>query len=294
MTLSHLAPGISLSDASLRFEHKLLFENLALELTSGTITCLLGPSGVGKTTLLRMIAGLPLFGRGEDKLQALPHKCSSKMDSRLRGNDKDLANDRDLANDKDLNNPSHATITTTDGLPLAGRIAYMGQTDLLLPWLNVLDNVLLGSFLRGQRRDIKQQAHALHILESVGLAAEIHHKPATLSGGMKQRVALARTLMEDKPVVLMDEPFSALDAITRYDMQALAAIKLTGKTVLLITHDPWEALRLGHQILVLRGQPATLSQPIMLPTSPPRDITDAALLPLQKLLLSELQMVSSV
>lgn len=313
MTALITAPDIFLSNASLRFQHKLLFENLSLELKSGTITCLLGPSGVGKTTLLRMLAGLPLFGRGQDKLQTLPHmqtKRKAEYDDALaklnigakgQSGRMQYAPTQSIQFESNRDNNNHdsnelfkATITTSDGLPLTDRVAYMGQTDLLLPWLSVLDNVLLGRYLRGQKRDIKTKAHALHILESVGLAAEIHQKPTTLSGGMKQRTALARTLMEDKPVVLMDEPFSALDAITRYDMQSLAAEKLVGKTVLLITHDPWEALRLGHKILVLRGQPATLSQPLIPPENPPRDMTHPSLLPLQKLLLSELQMVKSI
>ena len=73
---------------------------------------------------------------------------------------------------------------------------------------------------------------------------------------MRQRVALARTLMEDRPIVLMDEPFSALDAITRLRLQEMAARLLAGRTVLLVTHDPLEALRLGHRIHVMAGQPA--------------------------------------
>ncbi len=77
--------------------------------------------------------------------------------------------------------------------------------------------------------------------------------PDALSGGMRQRVALARTLMEDRPVLMMDEPFSALDAITRVRLQSLAARLLAGRTVLLVTHDPLEAIRLGHRIHVLAG-----------------------------------------
>jgi putative hydroxymethylpyrimidine transport system ATP-binding protein len=115
-------------------------------------------------------------------------------------------------------------------------------------------------------------------------------KPDVLSGGMRQRVALARTLMEDKPVVLMDEPFSALDAVTRFEIQTLAAHCLQRRTVLLVTHDPWEALRLADQILVLRGQPATLSAPLLPPQAVPRDLHAPALFELQKILLRELHM----
>jgi putative hydroxymethylpyrimidine transport system ATP-binding protein len=91
---------------------------------------------------------------------------------------------------------------------------------------------------------------------------------------MRQRVALARTLMEDTPVVLMDEPFSALDAITKYHLQALAARLLANRTVLLITHDPMEALRIGHEIHVLSGSPAQLSGPIRPAGKIPRDPTN--------------------
>ena len=99
---------------------------------------------------------------------------------------------------------------------------------------------------------------ARELLAMVGLAGTERALPATLSGGMRQRVALARTLMEDRPIILMDEPFSSLDAITRYQLQALAADMLSGRTVLLVTHDPLEALRLGHRIHVLSGRPAEL------------------------------------
>jgi len=275
-------PGITLTDVCLRFQHKTLFDHLSLELMPGKITCLLGPSGVGKTTLLRMLASLPLFGRGHDRLASLP-----------RHHEKPHAG-RPVTYDKQKGEHGTATLTTTDQQPLCGRVAYMAQTDLLLPWLSLHDNVMLGSYLRGNKPDVATQHKALSMLDSVGLAAEAQHKPGTLSSGMKQRAALARTLMEEQPVVLMDEPFSALDAITRYTMQTLAAQKLAGKTVLLITHDPWEALRLADVIFVLRGQPATLSSPIMPPCLPPRDVTDLALLPLQKRLLHELHMVEAL
>ena len=149
----------------------------------------------------------------------------------------------------------------------------MAQQDLLLPWLNVLDNVTLGNRLRGERVD---QQRALDLLMRVGLTDAALARPDALSGGMRQRAALARTLMEDRPVVLMDEPFSGLDALTRLRLQALAAELLAGRTVLLVTHDPLEALRLGEHILIMNGRPATLSALPDLPGVPPRDPGDPA------------------
>ena len=164
-------------------------------------------------------------------------------------------------------------------------VAWMDQRDLLLPWLSVLDNVLLGARLRGEAADA-DRARAL--LADVGLGGAEKQRPAALSGGMRQRVALARTLMEDRAVVLMDEPFSAVDAITRVRLQALAARLLRGRTVVLVTHDPWEALRLGHSVHVLGGRPATLGDPVRPPGAPPRDAADPALAPLAHDLLRQL------
>jgi putative hydroxymethylpyrimidine transport system ATP-binding protein len=105
---------------------------------------------------------------------------------------------------------------------------------------------------------------------------------------MRQRVALARTLMEDRPVILMDEPFSALDAITRYRLQDLAALMLAGRTVLLVTHSPSEAVRLGHRLWVLSGQPAQPQGPLTPRGRPPRDPADPAVLAMEAELLREL------
>ncbi|GAL23787.1 hydroxymethylpyrimidine ABC transporter ATPase component [Vibrio variabilis] len=155
---------------------------------------------------------------------------------------------------------------------LADQVAYMAQQDLLMPWLSVLDNVCLASRLNGKKVDARTLQKALSLLEKVGLADKAASNPNDLSGGQRQRVALARTLMQDKSVVLMDEPFSALDAVTRYKLQALAANLLKDKTVLLITHDPQEALRLGEQILVMNGKPARLHSITPPKQGIPRDI----------------------
>jgi putative hydroxymethylpyrimidine transport system ATP-binding protein len=230
---------IVVHNASLRYGGTFLFRDLDFPLPGGSWTCLLGPSGVGKSSLLRVIAGLAPLDRGE--------------------------------------------VSCSDGRPLAGRLAWMGQQDGLLPWLPVRENVVLGARLRGEPAD---RARARDLLARVGLERQADQLPATLSGGQRQRAALARTLMEDRPVVLMDEPFSALDAITRARLQALAADLLTGRTVLLVTHDPLEALRLGHRIQVMTGHPARIEGVIEPPGAPPRDLHDAALLARQGELLA--------
>jgi putative hydroxymethylpyrimidine transport system ATP-binding protein len=222
---------IAVRQASLRYGGAFLFRDLDFVLPGGQWTCLLGPSGVGKSSLLRVIAGLEPLDRGE--------------------------------------------VACTDGQPLAGRLAWMSQRDDLLPWLKVIDNVTLGARLRGERPD---RAKALDLLERAGLAPQQDQLPATLSGGQRQRAALARTLMENRPVVLMDEPFSALDAITRARLQVLAATLLAGRTVLLVTHDPLEALRLGHRIQVMSGHPARIVGAAPPTGAPPRDLHDPALL----------------
>ncbi len=221
----NVAFSVRLKAARFTYAANVLFERLDFELQGGMLTCLLGPSGVGKSTLLRMLAGLTPDCTAHD-------------------------------------------IQCSDGKPLGGRVAYMDQRDLLLPWLSVLENVTLGARLRGEPRD-RERAQSL--LLRVGLAGQENEPPASLSGGMRQRVALARTLMEDRPVVLMDEPFSALDALTRFKLQNLAAELLRGRTVLLVTHDPIEALRLGERIHVMSGQPAEIDEALCPWGTTPRD-----------------------
>ena len=237
-------PAIHLQSARLTYGGTALFEALDLVLPAGRTTCLLGPSGVGKSSLLRLIAGLADGAEG--------------------------------------------VVLDERGAPLDGRIAYMAQQDLLLPWLSLRSNVMLGPRLRGEARDPRLQDRARALIDEVGLAAHGDKRPAQLSGGMRQRAALARTLLEDRPIVLMDEPFAALDAITRYELQELAARLLQGRTVLLVTHDPLEALRLGHRIQVMAGRPATLDNPLEPPGGPPRALDDPALLGLQSELLRRL------
>ncbi|WP_147125962.1 ABC transporter ATP-binding protein [Shimia ponticola] len=219
-----------------------LFRGVTLDLRAGEWTCLLGVSGVGKSTILRLIADLPIHAEFDGKISA------------------------------------------SDGQPLSGRIAYMAQQDLLLPWATVAENVSIGDKLRGMRPD---QSRRDDLLVKVGLTLHAAKKPSELSGGQRQRVALARTLYEGGDLVLLDEPFSALDARTRADMQDLAAELLRSKTVLLVTHDPTDAARLGHRIAVMTSDGLNWSDP---PNGPiPRDIDSAETMQSQAALLKTLR-----
>jgi len=219
-----------------------LFGPVRLDAAAGRITCLLGPSGVGKTTLLRLVAGTDEVTRFD------------------------------------------GTIAASDGAPVPARVALMAQGADLLPWLDVTANVTLGARLRGARPDL---ARARDILARTGLSDHAHKRPHALSGGQRQRAALARTLMEDRPLVLLDEPFSALDAGTRAQMQELGAHHLAGRTVLLVTHDPGEAARMGHAIHILGADGIeTVPAPA---AAVPRPVDDAETLEVQGRLLARLR-----
>jgi len=168
-----------------------------------------------------------------------------------------------------------------------GQTAWMSQNDLLLPWFTLLDNVLLGARLRGELSESRRKK-ALALIREAGLAGYEDKLPAALSGGMRQRGALLRTLMEERPVILMDEPFSALDALTRVRLQNLAARLTVGATVVLVTHDPMEALRIGHNIIVLGGTPVQVLETIEPAGLPPREPGDPTLAALHAGLLKRL------
>lgn len=223
--------GLQVHNMQLGWDGKVLVDGLSFDAPEHAWTCLLGESGVGKSTLLRTLAGL---------VPALPG-------TEFKG---------------------------SDGAPVTGRIAYMAQQDLLLPWLSATENVALGARLRGEKVD---SARIQSLLERTGIAARASARPDELSGGERQRVALARTLMEERPIVLMDEPFSALDAITRTQLQNLAFEVLGHRTVVMVTHDPFEALRLGSQIHIIRSGQNQARTSIEPPGVPLRDPTDPAL-----------------
>jgi len=235
------APGLSLC-GDLWIGGARLIAGLRLDCPAGRWTCLLGPSGVGKSTIGRLVAGLP----GPFRLDGV--------------------------------------LAARDGAPLAGRVAAMAQDCQLLPWASVESNVVLGARLRGERPD---RARARRLLADLGLGGMERRRPGALSGGQRQRVALARTLIEDRPLVVLDEPCSALDAATRLAMQDLAARTLAGRTVLLITHDPLEAARLADRAFLLGPDGA---EALALPAAPaPRGFADARTLSAQAALLSRLR-----
>ncbi|MGH2925085.1 MAG: ABC transporter ATP-binding protein [Solirubrobacterales bacterium] len=137
------------------------------------------------------------------------------------------------------------------------RCAYMPQRDLLLPWLSAIDNAALALRNRGaSRAEARREAHPL--FERFGLAGFERARPFELSGGMRQRIAFLRTLLADKPVLLLDEPFASLDALTRAEMQEWLAEALAAesRTAMLVTHDVEEALYLSDRVAVLSPRPA--------------------------------------
>jgi len=146
------------------------------------------------------------------------------------------------------------------------RCAYMPQRDLLLPWLSALDNAALALRIAGLTRQEGRARAGAH-LDRLGLAGFEAARPGELSGGMRQRVAFLRTLMAGRPVLLLDEPFASLDAITRAEMQSWLAGVLgpDRHTVLLVTHDVEEALYLSDRVLVLSSRPATVTDRIEIP-----------------------------
>ena len=150
----------------------------------------------------------------------------------------------------------------------AGQVGYMLQKDLLLPWRSIEDNITLGQTLRGVKRSCAR-ACAAPLIDRCGLRGFEKKKPHQLSGGMRQRAALLRTLLTGKEVLLLDEPFGALDAITRLQLQ-MTLIDFwqdLRKTILFVTHDVEEALLLSDEILVLTERPGRLRArlPVTLP-----------------------------
>ena len=190
------------------------------QIPTGRITCIMGLSGSGKSTLVRHLNRLIDPSAGEIMVDGENILALS------------MPQLRELRRHK---------------------ISMVFQNFGLLPHINVLDNVAFGLSVRGENRDQARDG-ARQWLERVGLAEYEKNYPDELSGGMKQRVGLARALAIDAQVLLMDEAFSALDPLIRYDMQdqLLALQQRLNKTIVFITHDIDEALRLGQHVIILR------------------------------------------
>nr|WP_319490431.1 ABC transporter ATP-binding protein [uncultured Desulfobacter sp.] len=217
------------------FDLQAVFKNFSLTLPQGYFTVLVGPSGCGKSTLFDCLTDIIPADQGRLIWQG----------------------------------------STVDHL--GSLAAYMQQKDMLLPWLTLEQNSLLPVQAKPRaQRDIKQAKQTLaQIFEKIGLTGFGNHYPYQVSGGMRQRCALARTLMFDRDLVLLDEPLSALDAITRRELQKLLLMlqKEFGKTVLMITHDIEEALTLADEIILLSASPMTMLERFQPTASKPRDFS---------------------
>jgi len=176
-----------------------------------------------------------------------------------------------------------------EGSLRAAPAALMPQRDLLLPWLSAIDNAGLALRARGVGRDEARKI-AAPWLERFGLSQFERTRPAELSGGMRQRVSFLRTLLAGKPVLALDEPFAALDAITRQEMQGWLShvLEREPRTVVLVTHDVEEAVMLGDRVVVMSPRPGRTVAEIDVPLPRPRRRTDAAVVELRERALAAL------
>jgi len=202
---------------------------------SDRFSCLLGPSGCGKSTLIQIVAGLEEATGGSVRVQD-----PGKGDSRR---------------------------------PLGADSVMVWQNLNLFPWRSTIDNVAFGLEMRGMSRTERYE-RAGALIASVGLRGFENHLPGQLSGGMRQRVALARALIMERPILLMDEPFAALDAQTKIVMQEelLRIFDQTHKTVLFVTHAIEEAILLGDEVVVMTARPGRIKEVISIDLPRPRSL----------------------
>ena len=202
---------------------------------SAGFSCLLGPSGCGKSTLIQIVGGLEAATSGSVSIED-PAVPGSK---RKPGKDSVM----------------------------------VWQNLNLFPWRNVIDNIAFGLEMRGVQRD-ERYRRARALITSVGLRGFENHLPGQLSGGMRQRVALARALIMERPILLMDEPFAALDAQTKIVMQEelLKIFDQTHKTVLFVTHAIEEAILLGDEVIVMTARPGRIKEVIPVDLPRPRSL----------------------
>jgi NitT/TauT family transport system ATP-binding protein len=208
-------------------------DDISFDVTDGEFVSLVGPSGCGKSTLLRIVAGLGPISFGEVLVEGLEPTQSRKERSDT---------------------------------------AFVFQDATLMPWRNVLGNVELPLELRHLKRAERQRA-SMAALDTVGLGEVAHAYPHELSGGMKMRVSLARALAASPRMLLMDEPFGALDEITRQRLNAelLAVCDLAHWTVLFVTHNVFEAVFLSSRVLVMSRRPGRIMADLTVPLPYPRE-----------------------
>ncbi len=239
---------IELRNVSLSFGDETVYRGLSFSVRDGEFLCILGPSGCGKSTLLRIVG---------DLLQV------------------------DLG---------HVAVDGRSPRDAWSEMAFVFQSPRLLPWRNAQDNVVLGQQLRFARRFSKAEMRdkARDLLTLVGLARDMHKMPSMLSGGERQRVAIARALAVDPRIVLMDEPFSALDINTRRRMRAeiVDIWRKTGKTIVFVTHEIDEAMELADRIVVLSQKPTTLRDVVQIDEVRPREMATAAMQSIRRKLVS--------
>jgi NitT/TauT family transport system ATP-binding protein len=207
-----------------------VLDHISFDIRMSEFVCLLGPSGSGKSVLLRILAGLLAYTEGEVRLEGQV----------LKG-------------------------------PRPG-VGMVFQNANLMPWRSVLENITLPLELRHQAPEEATGA-AMELVELVGLEGFEDALPRDLSGGMAQRVAIARALVQDPNLLLLDEPFGALDAITRERMgsELLRIWTARQKTVFMVTHDISEALYLADRVLVLTDRPAKIGLELAVKLPRPRE-----------------------
>jgi NitT/TauT family transport system ATP-binding protein len=265
--------------------------NVSLTIPDGKIVSILGPSGCGKSTFLEILAGLqaPTDGTihidGNLVLEPLPATRKEQIAYRRR-----YRFISPLANGVFRDHPKHD-------------IAMIFQDYAVFPWMTALQNVVFALKLRNadrrgdaklKRRAIEEKAY--HYLRKVDLAASAHKYPSQLSGGMRQRLALARALSVEPKIILMDEPFAAVDALTREKLQdellrLWAETGTHGKpiTIVLVTHDAVEAVYLSDEVIVFSPGPGSIRNRIPVTTKRPRARTDAELVDIQERILAMFQ-----